>query len=253
MITPPTLGAGGTLYFGDAAGGLHAYAANGVEAWSTVLPGSAVAFAPTLSPTGALLRVSVATATGGKLVAVGPTGSVVWERALSAKPTGSPVVAPDGTSYVLDDKGVVSAVRADGTVAWDLDFTDASGALTFVAQPRLGPDGSIIVQSATFTGNLRVVNQKVSAIHASGAPKWTYAAAAGTQVGPPLAVASDGTVYVPSTTAAGERLLAIGPSGAKAWELAIPGRARSASIGKNGTLLLQTDVLQTLTVLAVTN
>ena len=59
-------------------------------------------------------------------------------------PGAGPVIAPDGTVYVINGRGKLMSFRADGTLGWSRDIGN-QGALS---SPALGSDGSIYVIGA---------------------------------------------------------------------------------------------------------
>lgn len=81
----------------------------------------------------------------GSATTIGPRrGTVVWQRHLSdgAVPSG-PVLAEDGTIYVVDSDGTLHAVRTDdGTDAWSTDTGNpVTGDLS--VSPLVLPDGDV--------------------------------------------------------------------------------------------------------------
>jgi hypothetical protein len=55
-------------------------------------------------------------------------------------PGAGPVIAPDGTVYVVNGRGKLMSFRPDGTPGWNRDI---GGSQRFVSSPALGNDGSI--------------------------------------------------------------------------------------------------------------
>jgi hypothetical protein len=59
-------------------------------------------------------------------------------------PGAGPVIAPDGTVYVVNGRGKLMAFRPDGTPGWSRDI----GSQGVLSSPALGSDGSIYVIGA---------------------------------------------------------------------------------------------------------
>lgn len=70
------------------------------------------------------------------------TGKVAWKLDTGKFiGTASPVIAADGTIYIGNSAGTLTAIRSNGSVAWKVAFGGIEGA------PAIARDGSIIVAS----------------------------------------------------------------------------------------------------------
>jgi len=134
----PIVGADGAVYVADAAG-LTALSATGSLLWR-YQPGDRVKV-PALGADG---RIYVGSRTG--LAALEPDGTVAWTYQMGF--TFGPVVAPDGTIYVIAvgllrpssiGGEAVYALKPDGTLRWRQPVPGASGT------PALGPAGTVYV------------------------------------------------------------------------------------------------------------
>ncbi len=244
-LTAPTIGSSGTVYFGDVGGGVHAQLANGTEQWLTTIPGVGITVAPSVAPAGAIRVAGAPTSgtAGGTLASLSSAGALEWMVTLDDMPLASPVVAPDGTTYVLTRSGMLHVVRSNGTLAWQHDY-----GTMFVGTPRLASDGSIIAHSFKLVGTLTPTEGRLIALRPDGSTKWTVEAGSGALFGA-LLLLDDGTVYAATGNAFG----AWNASGAKLWTLPVTGGVSFASAGPSGSVLLQTRVNNTLNIVSITN
>jgi outer membrane protein assembly factor BamB len=192
-----------------------------------------------------------------------------------ARVWGSPVIAPDGTLYVVTN-GYVRALGPDGASRWALQDPLCTSAAEsagptpaythgFVA-PALGEDGTVYaactsklvaidpatggvrwslsfagrVSSPTLTGGGIVVvttaPESVVAVSLSGSMSWSVAfESAGEETPLPPAVGPDGTIYV--AFAATNSVHAVSPDGAERWS------AQAGAGGVWAPLVVATDRL----------
>jgi outer membrane protein assembly factor BamB len=201
---------------------------------------------PALSRDGATVYVAFTTGAGpaatGALYAVrapssGQDGQMVWQADLGPGPVqNSPTLGPDGTLYIVNVAGRLSAVDSTtGTVKWTARTGTSETApfgQTVKVAPALGPDGT--VYTTALTGSLYAVSPPTGS-GTQGAIKWTFDF--GEHLGPtPLTatpvtanpnrgqdaigsgasatIGPDGTIYVGANNS---NFYAIDPSGQQKW------------------------------------
>lgn len=77
---------------------------------------------------------------GGQLVALDPSGVVLWQTPLPETPVGTPALGPDGVVYVADKKLGVSAFSPAGEFRWRFE---SSHRYETTAGPIVAPDGTV--------------------------------------------------------------------------------------------------------------
>jgi outer membrane protein assembly factor BamB len=161
-ISPPAIGADGTIYVGSDDTNLYAVNPDGTERW-TFSTGAAVESTPAIAADGTIY-------VGGpyQLFALtdGGQGSVTEKWAVDTNPLGfsAPAIGADGTIYVgansANRTGTLWAVNPDGSVRWK--FVGRGGFADF--SPAIGPDGTIYTTSGNYDGrgmlNLYAVGAK---------------------------------------------------------------------------------------------
>ena len=112
------------------------------------------------------------------------TGGVSWRLTPSTEGAvlAEPGLGPDGTLYVLTDKGHLSAISRDGSSRWTFV---APGGAPFRLQPQLGRDGTIYIAGE---------DKHVFALRADGSLKYSVVTDSKILAQPPLG--SDGSLYV---------------------------------------------------------
>jgi outer membrane protein assembly factor BamB len=141
---------GDTVYFGSADGVLYARdRESGAPRWSyntrrSSSDRSSIYASPAVGADGTVYvgTVILDSASGGKLYAIAPDGTLRWELGAGNSIWSSPAIGTDGTIYVGSNDQRVYAVNADGTKRWEFvtnGVVDAS--------PVLGADGTIYVAS----------------------------------------------------------------------------------------------------------
>lgn len=245
VMTPPALGADGTVYFGDEAARLYAVNADGTERWTfnayaELGPWGETNFlfcAPAVGGDGTIYVGSGGYYENGEgsvhfgiLWAIAPDGTEKWRyetgegSAIDWIQYGNPAVALDGTIYVMDNAGELHAVNADGTKRWS--FATSEKGTTLMA-PAIATDGTIYI--STKAGH-------VHALHPDGTLAWTYdLGATGLSRAAPI-IGAGGTIY---TGAANGTIHAITPQGAAAWPSPFDvgdQTASSLAVGVDGTV-----------------
>lgn len=121
---------------------------------------------------------AVYTTAGAQVIALEPGGRVRWscERSI---PLGAPVLAKDGTLYVIEQQRNLVAFSTSGQLQWSYEFPGR-----VYCAPQLGPDGNIYVGCTD--GILYVINPR-------GQLAWQYAGGEFFTSGPLLG--SDGLSY----------------------------------------------------------
>lgn len=191
-------------------------------------------------------------------------GSTLWQATFPAQSPENrpPVVAADGTIYVLAGKDELHALTLAGGLKWRVALPKGAWS-EWSSGLSLGPDGTLyaglfngdlvafaptgkekwrfrtaalVVQPPTFgadgTVYLGATDHKLYALTPQGQKKWVYRA--GQHIIGPTLRGPDGTLYF----GADDRLLyAVGPNGKLRWKLDPAGeRAELRAIGADGTL-----------------
>ncbi len=270
------IGPDGTIYATTFAGELLALrdgsTANQLQpAWRYHPPGGTPFHAtPALSRDGQTVFVPFTMGAGpaakGTLFAVrapasGQDGQVVWQAELGAgQVQNTPSIAPDGTIYIVNVPGLLSAIDSnDGRVKWTAQI-GTSGETQFGQTVKVAPavanDGTVYV--AALTGSLYAVSPP-SGTASQGTIKWAFDF--GQHLGPtPLlampvtagpnrgqdAIGSaasatlgpDGTIYIGANNS---NFYAIDPSGQQKWlyeaERELAGIWTTAALSADGSTL----------------
>jgi outer membrane protein assembly factor BamB len=261
----PAIGADGTIYVANAGSGivgLDAFAPGGARKWETAIQGSPELqnlASPTIGSDGAIFFGTMS----GPLTAVSPDGAIRWtagdpygrysspaiagegslftmelssfdsrldsfaadgSHTLSASvgPTYSytdyPVLGAGGVLYVPLARGLV-AMTQTGTILWTQDREDEFNS----SIPAVGTDGTLYVSRSPSV---------VSAVRPDGTVQWSYAEGTG-DYGGPVALASDGTVYV-----GGNKVRMVSPQGAllRSFDVGSP-TASALALDADGTVV----------------
>lgn len=266
-LTPPTLGADGTLYLGSTLGSavseLHFFALSptGALKWKYPLDSYYVSSAAAVSPDGtSYFRIS-RWGDPNKFLALSSTGEKKWELSVGRDRTTfeSPTLGEDGTVYLAGTNRFFYAINPDGSQKWRFEAGDlidfspavaADGTLYFGAWDNylyaLDPGGTLRWKAEVpWSGEGKIAlgpdgtiyagstTEGLRAIRPDGTLKWTYETDYSVYFTP--AIGPDGTIYV----IPGEPyLLALHPNGTKKWQSARLGFFTPPSIGRGGTLYL---------------
>jgi outer membrane protein assembly factor BamB len=223
----PIVAADGTVYVvaGDAT--LYALTPSGTKKWSVSLGQDSSA-----STAGAIgVDGTIYIAHGPNAYAIRPDGTTSWM--FSAGETFSDGVTTKGPAidathiYFSTTKPSILALTKTGTADWEVRFP--SSAWT-VSRPTLGPDGNLFV-SADEVG--------ATAVSPSGTIAWQVDAG---QSAIGSTIASDGTVYIASTTGGTPygTLYALSPAGTIVWQLDLGMTIGGVAIAADGTLRVAT-------------
>jgi outer membrane protein assembly factor BamB len=247
------VGPDGTIYATTLGGALYAVrdspsAANQLSLAWRFNPGMGAPFhaTPAVSADGSIVYVPFTTGTGpdqkGALYAVrapssGIEGQVVWTAELGpGSVQNSPSIGPDGTLYIVNVPGVLSAIDpSNGRVRWTAQVGTSGQAQfgqTVKVAPAVGPDGTLYVTAVT--GSLYAVSPPAGAGN-QGSVKWAFdfgqnlgsqplvstpvtgpgnRGQDGVGSGASPTVGPDGTVYV---GASNSNFYAVDPGGQRRW------------------------------------
>jgi outer membrane protein assembly factor BamB len=219
-VTPgPVVGVDGSIIAASNAGVLHALdPATGQDRWTYDGGGSYgldLSTSPAVLPDGTILWPGP----GSSLVALSPTGTVLWKQRFKAQPS-SPAVAADGVHVVIGDSGgAVTALEVHGaqhTVQWS----------TRIGQTSYG---SVALDPKDPTVAYQSVDDQLVALH-DGTVAWRFSAKDIIEVS--AAVAPDGTVVVGSNDA---YEYGVHPDGTQAWRYRREAQSYSSPIvGEDG-------------------
>ena len=90
------------------------------------------------------------------------SGKIIWRQMLQGKIEASPAVGSDGTIFVADFGGVVTAVSRHGSIEWTYE---TPGHVGIVSSPTLDLEDTVYIGSKT---------KQVFAIRRDGTLKWSY-------------------------------------------------------------------------------
>ena len=220
----PVVSEDGTIYIGSDEYNVYAIEKDGTLKWK-VNTGSA----KWVSSSGALDLNGIiyfggygALSEEGKLLAIAPNGSVLWEYPLSDYIGSSPLVTSDGTIYISSN-GSLMAIDSRGALLWNYTTGWSSD-----SSPALGRDGSILICSPIDGSSI------LSSLTIDGTLEWETEI--GGYVDSTPAISSDGTIYIGSND---HYLYALYPNGSIKWRFrANSFITASVAIGRDGTIYL---------------
>lgn len=214
VVSAPTVGSDGTVYFGGLDYRIYALAADGAPRWQLVTR-DMVFSAVALGKDGLLYvgsdddRLRVLRPQDGSLVFAKMPGTCRWSSGRGPEAARCDLedvtIGPDGTLYVTGDG--IYAVATDGTIRWR---HPAEKKTHCTSAPALAPNGTVYA----------VCQDALIALGPDGSKRWELAAPG--ELESPPAVAADGTLFIGTE---GKRLLIIDP----AVQPAMPGPPPTAS------------------------
>ncbi len=145
-------------------------------------------------------------------------GTQKWAFKFSEAPS-SPAIGSDGTLYIASGYNLY-AINPDGSQKWIFPTE------YFISCPAIGSDGTVYIESWYV----------LYAIKPDGSLKWKFSP--NKDILGPVAISSDGTIYVGSNTNA---LYAINPNGSKKWAFTTELRDYPSSpvISSDGTVYIK--------------
>ena len=231
ILSSPTVGSTGTIYFGagttltdttldngnEPETRVYALNPDGTKLWSYATGGPVELSTPALGSDGTLYVGSG----DKKLYALnGTTGALKWTYAAATAVSASPAVATDGTVYFRDDTTLYALTNqgTSATLKWSFTLSGAT-----YASPAVAADGTVYVGA---TGAFYAVNP-------NGTQKWKFTTNGDVYTSP--AIAHDGTVYCATLNG---YCYALNPNGTQQWVWSTPGSAITSSpvLATDGTV-----------------
>jgi len=156
--------------------------------------------------------------------AVKKDGTLKWKATADRIVNSSPAMAPDGTVY-FGYLGVFFAYNPDGTEKWRF-YLNNSGYISPPTAPTIAPDGTIY---------LAMADNSLYALNPNGTLKWRLALTAGSTIySSSPALGADGTIYIGSQD---KNLYAVNPNGTLKWCFTTGGKIDSSpAVGADGTI-----------------
>ena len=163
----------------------------------------------------------------GRLSALDQNGSLLWQLYRSGEFASSPAIGDDGTIYLGHSGGYLYAINPNGSEKWHYET-----GYYVNSGPAVGEDGTIYIGSA---------DNYIYALYPNGLLRWRYHTG-GVIKGHP-SIAPDGTIYVPSFDG---YLYALNPNGTLIWQVSTGEEiaAASAAVASDGTLYVGTELLR---------
>ena len=201
----PSIGADGTLYFGDDRdvvalkkdGTYWRFATSGEIDTSTLVDEDGTVYSGSFDKT---------------IYALSPDGGKRWERNLGDDIWAAPAIGPTRELYVGTTKKLF-ALQRDGGSSWSFEPTG-----DIQSSPVVADDGTIYIGT---------LGSRLHAVNPDGGAKWTFATKGnfGWQQLP--ALSKDGTIFTPT----GSHLAAVDPAdGGTKWEVNVGGQLRTSVV-----------------------
>ena len=223
----PAIGNDGTIYIGTTGNKLYAYNPNGTLKWKYDFRADSELNIYVMSALAIAHDGTIYAAVGPNnmyLYAINPDGTKKWSHSFGYRwgaEIGSPVIAADGTIYVVTGPAVLHSVNPDGTAGMSLHEN-------FVFNIAISDNKTIYL--TTIFCELVAVNQE-------GSIKWVFdSPGLCSYDNPPPVIGTDGTIYVSL-----DEFYAIYPNGIKKWSQPSYGSGRI--IGADGNIYIGKSIL----------
>jgi outer membrane protein assembly factor BamB len=256
----PAIAADGSICFGSEDGNVYMLNPDGSFKWA-----SKIAFSLTSSPTIDKWGNVYIGSDDGSFYILNSQGTV-QDTIANFSGLCPPVIAPDGTIYIVNVNDSLVAYDGGYNVKWQVPM----GSVTYGTSPALGADGTIYVSTSSavvatnpdgsnkwglpFTVNAGVSSSPtvgpdgtiyagtegiLYAINPDGTLKWAFTTdpitSGNSAIGSTPAIGADGTVYFGCDDG---KLYAVNPDGTKKWSVVADGSyiESSPAIGADGTI-----------------
>jgi len=133
----PTIGADGTIYYGDTAGFFRAVRPDKTQLW-LYQAGDAIYSSPAICEDGTIYFGC----DDGILYALNPDGSTKWKFPTGESVYSAPAIGADGTIYIASVDDIIYAINPDGSLNWSYASED-----DFTTSPAISPTGAILIGS----------------------------------------------------------------------------------------------------------
>lgn len=205
----PVIGKDGTIYaYGDVS--MFAFSPNGKMKWEKKL---GVNGSLTLDNDGRIIATYTPfVGEGLKVATIQPDGKEAWSRAIDEDSRSAasryPVVAENGTTYMLGRTGNLFAIAPNGTTKWVTQTKAYDGTLS------IGPDGTVYIAATYFAleADDHISSGGIVAINPEGKEKWRSNAVEPTTLSTVI-VGSNELLYV----AGHNKIAALHSNGQTAW------------------------------------
>jgi len=187
----PVIGSDGTIY----AGSLYAFNPNGTVKWEMSISTESI----TLAPDGTIYAYSSSTLYSLDPYADNPDYRIKWKYTADKTITTPPVVAYDGTVYIVTYDGYLYAFNSKGLLKWKNQYKITNNKIDWT--PTISSEGTLFVG----------IGKTLYAINPDGTVKWNYEDKDITNnydsFSSSPVISNDGTVYIVNKN---EGLYAIG-------------------------------------------
>jgi outer membrane protein assembly factor BamB len=220
IVSSPSIGSDGTIYFGSYDDKLYAINPDGTEKWNFITGGDIMS-SPAISYDGTIYVGSSepTPSSPARLYAINPNGTEKWNFMVDDDIYSTPTIGSDGTIYVGSYDNKLYAINPDGSEKWNF----MTGDFIF-SSPAIGSDGTIYIGS---------FDNIFYAINPDGTEKWSLTT--NNSLHSSAAIGSDGTIYVGSDE---KKMYAINSDGSVKWTFWLGQIIWSSSpaIGSDGTI-----------------
>jgi YD repeat-containing protein len=230
IVGPMTVGSDGTVYYWtrppaplatDPESILYARNPDGSERWSSESISFSYQSAIALGPDGqVVVGGSRGSLSDGFVTMFDRDGNALISQTFAGAVERSPIVAPDGTIFVVSNIGVVHAIDPDGSTQWT--YALRAGPLVDMS---LGPNGTLFVTNGV---------GYTTALRRDGTLLWEQRhASLGSRSS--VVVGDNDTLYL--GTAAGQLLAIRASDGGTIWNASVSGTAvLTPAVARNGTI-----------------